>query len=266
VGDADQQATYLPAFVGDGPPQAALAITEPHPLFDPFALRTRAVRTPRGYRLDGVKALVVAPDRAELLLVAAEVFSGEQAQGPALFLIEGGTAGVRARPEPAMGLRAARTGRLLLDGALVPAGARVCEPGDGSYGDCVRSARLAWSALAVGTGQAVLDHVVPYVNQRVAFGEPISHRQGMAFPVADLATELAGMRLAVYRAASRIDQGLDAAREVALARRVCGRYGVAIGSDGVQLLGGHGYVKEHPVERWDRDLRAVAVLDGVVLV
>jgi alkylation response protein AidB-like acyl-CoA dehydrogenase len=130
----------------------------------------------------------------------------------------------------------------------------------------VRLSRLAWAALAVGTCQAVLDYVIPYVNDRVAFGEPISHRQAVAFTVADMATELAGARLAVLRAAGRLDRGLDATREIALARSLASTYGMQIGSDGVQLLGGHGYVREHPVERWYRDLRAVGVLDGVVLV
>jgi hypothetical protein len=125
---------------------------------------------------------------------------------------------------------------------------------------------VGWCALAVGTAQAVLDYVIPYVNDRLAFGEPISHRQSVAFMVADIGIELEGMRLATYRAASRAEQGRPFAREAALARQLCGEYGMKIGSAGVQLLGGHGYVKEHPVERWYRDLRAVAVLEGGVLV
>ncbi|EQD81392.1 hypothetical protein N599_36475, partial [Saccharopolyspora erythraea D] len=166
--------------------------------------------------------------------------------------------------EPSMGLRGAAMGRVVLDGVHLPATALLGERE--SYVECVRSARIAWCALAVGTGQAVLDYVIPYVNDRVAFGEPISHRQGVAFRVADIATELEGMRLATYRAASRAEQGLPHARETALARRLCAAKGMAIGSDGVQLLGGHGFVKEHPVERWYRDLRAIGVAEGIVMV
>ena len=88
----------------------------------------------------------------------------------------------------------------------------------------------------------------------------------MAFTVSNIAIELDGMRLATYRAASRVDQSLPFAREGALARRLCAERGMAIGSDGVQMLGGHGYVKEHPVERWYRDLRAVGLLEGGLLV
>ena len=105
-----------------------------------------------------------------------------------------------------------------------------------------------------------------YVKDRKAFGEPISNRQAVAFTVANIAIELDGLRLATYRAAARVDQGLSFSREVALARRLCAEHGSTIGSDGVQLLGGHGYVKEHPVERWYRDLRAAGLMEGALLV
>jgi hypothetical protein len=135
-----------------------------------------------------------------------------------------------------------------------------------AYAECVRLSRLGWCALSLGTSKAVLDYVTPYVNERQAFGEPISHRQSVAFMVANIAIELEGMRLVTYRAGSRAEQGLPFERETALARRLCAEYGMKIGTDGVQLLGGHGFVKEHPVERWYRDLRAVGVMEGAVLV
>jgi hypothetical protein len=262
-GDADQQATYLPAFVAQDPPRAALAVVEPQPLFDPFRLTTTARKTADGYVLDGVKTLVPAAKRDELFVIAAQV-AGEPS--PALFLVESATPGVQVSDQPAMGLRAAEMGRVDLVGVTVPATARLGSVDANPYAECIRLSRIAWCALAVGTGQAVLDYVIPYVNDREAFGEPISHRQGVAFLVADMATELAGMRLATYRAAAQAEAGLDIRRQTALARRLCTDFGMAIGSDGVQLLGGHGYVREHPVERWYRDLRSIAVLDGVVLV
>ena len=135
-----------------------------------------------------------------------------------------------------------------------------------TYAECVRLSRLAWCALAVGTGQAVLDYVTPYVKEREAFGEPIAHRQSVAFMVANIAIELQAMRLLTYKAAGRAAAGKDFAREVALARKLCAEKGMQIGLDGVQLLGGHGFVKEHPVERWYRDLRAIGVMEGSVLV
>jgi alkylation response protein AidB-like acyl-CoA dehydrogenase len=262
-GSADQQARYLPSFVGDAPPAAALAILEPRAAFDPVLLRTRASAVPGGYTIDGVKSLVPLASRAELFVVGAHL----DGHGPALFLVESGSAGLTVESEPAMGLRAAGMGRLVLDGVHLPAGALLAgDAPDDPYVACVRLSRLGWCALAVGTAQAVLDHVVPYVNARVAFGEPISHRQAVAFTVADIAIELDGMRLVTYRAAARAEQGLRHARETALARQLCAEKGMFIGSSGVQLLGGHGYVKEHPVERWYRDLRAIGLMEGVVLV
>jgi alkylation response protein AidB-like acyl-CoA dehydrogenase len=261
-GDADQQATYLPPFVGEDVPAAALAVNEPRALFDPFRLETRAHRHGDGYALEGAKALVPRAADSELFVIAAQL----EDRGPALFIVEPGTRGVSVEPEPAMGVRAGATGRVTFEGAPLPAGALLGEGDPEVYAECVRLARLGWCALAVGTGQAVLDYVKQYVNERIAFGEPISHRQAVAFTVSNIAIELEGMRLATYRAAARVDQGLTVDREVALARRLCSERGMTIGSDGVQLLGGHGYVKEHPVERWYRDLRAAGVMEGGLLI
>lgn len=262
-GDETQQATYLPAFTGESVPAGALAIMEPRPLFDPFELETRATRKDGGFVLNGVKSLVPRGADAELFVVAAHL----DGRGPALFVIESDTPGLTIEAEPSMGLRAASLSRVLLADVAVPPTALLGDLGDtASYVECVRLSRLGWCALSLGTAKAVLDYVTPYVNDRVAFGEPISHRQSVAFMVANIAIELEGMRLVTYRAGSRAEQGLPFAREVALARRLCAEHGMRIGTDGVQLLGGHGYVKEHPVERWYRDLRAVGVLEGAVLV
>ena len=261
-GDADQQATYLPELVGADPPAAALAMLEPRALFDPFDVQTRARGNGDGFVLEGAKSLVPRGADGELFIVAAQ----RDDQGPALFLVESKTPGISVEPEPAMGVRASGGARLTFEEVKLPAGALLGGGDPAVYTDCVQLARLGWCAVAVGTGQAVLDYVIPYVKERRAFGEPIAHRQGVAFTVANIAIELEGMRLATYRAASRADQGLPFGREAALARRLCAERGAGIGSDGVQMLGGHGYVKEHPVERWYRDLRAVGVMEGALLV
>ena len=263
-GDADQQATYLPEFVGENVPAAALAVLEPRPLFDPFALDTKARRSSDGFILSGVKSLVPRAADSELFVIAAELEDSTPAH-PALFIVESKTKGISVEAEPAMGIRAAATGRLIFDDVRLPADALLGGGEADVYRDCIQLGRLGWCAVAVGTGQAVLDHVKHYVNERTAFGEPISNRQAVAFTVANIAIELDGMRLATYRAASRVDQGLSFGREVALARRLTAERGMAIGSDGVQLLGGHGYVKEHPVERWYRDLRAAGIMEGVLV-
>jgi alkylation response protein AidB-like acyl-CoA dehydrogenase len=262
-GSADQQATYLKEFAGENVPQACVAIAEPQPLFDPTALKTTAVRTPSGYRLDGVKSLVPAAADAELLIVAAQL-NGK----PALFIVESAAKGLTVTADPSMGIRAAALGRIELDRVTVPLSARLGEDAatDADYSEAVALSRLGWASLAVGTAHAVLDYVVPYVKERHAFGEPIAHRQAVAFMCANIAIEFDGLRLITWRGASRADQGLPFAREAALAKRLGTDKGMQIGLDGVQLLGGHGYTKEHPVERWYRDLRAIGVAEGVVVI
>jgi len=261
-GTPEQEATYLPSFTGEDTPAAALAILEPRPLFDPLKLETTARKDGGDWVLNGVKSLIARPKECELFLVAAEA----DGVGPALFVIESGTDGLEIEDEPAMGLRPAATGRLLLEDVKLPDTALLGEGKREDYVECVQRARVAWCSLAVGAAQATLDYVKQYVNERTAFGEPISNRQGVAFAVSDIGIESEGMRLATYRAASRADQGQDFAREAAMARRLCSQKGMQIGSEGVQLLGGHGFVKEHPVERWYRDLRAAGVMEGALLV
>ncbi|OBF10758.1 acyl-CoA dehydrogenase family protein [Mycobacterium sp. 852002-10029_SCH5224772] len=262
-GSADQQATYLPEFAGENVPQACVAIAEPQPLFDPTRLKTTAVRTPSGYRLDGVKSLVPAAADAELFIIGAQL-DGK----PALFIVESSAKGLTVKADPSMGIRAAALGHVELSGVSVPLGARLGEDGatDADYSEAIALSRLGWAALTVGTSHAVLDYVVPYVKEREAFGEPIAHRQAVAFMCANIAIELDGLRLITWRGAARAEQGLPFIREAALAKRLGADKGMQIGLDGVQLLGGHGYTKEHPVERWYRDLRAVGVAEGVVVI
>jgi alkylation response protein AidB-like acyl-CoA dehydrogenase len=261
-GSADQQAAYLPEFAGDNVPQACVAIAEPHALFDPTALKTTAVRTPGGYRLSGVKSLVPAAADAELFIVAAAL-NGK----PALFIVESASTGLTVKADPSMGIRAAALGRVELDNVAVPLHNRLGEDGatDQDYSEAIALSRLGWAALAVGTAHAVLDYVIPYVKEREAFGEPVAHRQAVAFMCANIAIELDGLRLITWRGAARAAQGLPFAREAALAKKFGTDKGMQIGLDGVQLLGGHGYTKEHPVERWYRDLRALGVAEGVVV-
>ena len=260
-GTEQQQATYLPAFTGDDAPAAALALNEPTVLFDVLEPATTAVRDGDELVLDGTKSLVVRGADAELFVVGAWLDDR-----PVLVLVESRAEGLTLDGDPPMGVRASSATRLELRGVRVPADSVLGETDGSTYTECVQLSRLAWCALAVGTGQAVLDYVTPYVKEREAFGEPIAHRQSVAFMVADIAIELQAMRLVTYKAASRAAAGKSFGREVALARSLCADKGMRIGLDGVQLLGGHGYVKEHPVERWYRDLRAIGVMEGSVLV
>lgn len=260
-GDAAQQERWLTPFAGEEPPVAALAIAEPRPLFDPTQLRTTARREGAGFVLDGTKSMVARVGAAELFVVAADLDGS-----PALFVVEAGDDGLTWEATPSMGVRAAAMGELRLRDVRVDGQALLADADREVYSEVIARGRIAWSAIAVGAAQATLDLLVPYVKERTAFGEPIAHRQSVAFTISDIAIELDGMRLATWRAASLADQGKPFAEAAAVARQLVATHGMQIGSDGIQLLGGHGFVKEYPCERWYRDLRGAGQLDGVLAV
>jgi alkylation response protein AidB-like acyl-CoA dehydrogenase len=261
-GSTRQQEKYSPAFVGDEFVAASLALMEPRARFDPSVLATRADRVGDDYRLNGVKTFVALGEQAQVMLVFAHL----EDEGPRGFLVETPTPGLTLEADHSMGLGGAALTRVTLDDVVVPKEALLGEDEvPYAHQRLIDLSRLALSSLAVGTSQAVLDYVIPYCNERVAFGEPITHRQSVAFLIADMATELEAMRLMVYRAASRAEQGLPFHREAFLAHVFCGEHAMDIGCDGVQLLGGHGFVCEHPVERWYRQLRSISILQGAAL-
>jgi alkylation response protein AidB-like acyl-CoA dehydrogenase len=253
-GTAAQQEKYVPAFLDEQQPiTATIAINEPSALFDPFQLKTKAEKTAEGYVISGVKASVPMAAQAELLLIAAEI----PGEGPAIFIVESSAEGLTIKSDSSMGLRAAEPGIVALNKVKLSSDARLGDQLD--YQKFIDHARIGWCALASGTAKAVLDYVIPYANEREAFGEPISHRQAVAFMIANIKMEADGMQILTQRAASRAEQGLDFSREAYLAQVCCADRGMEIGNDGVQLLGGYGFMRDYPVERWYRDLRAVAI-------
>lgn len=254
-GSAAQQEKYLPAFADEAPPIATFAISEATPAFDPKQLKTSAKRAGSGYVLSGEKTLVLLAKEAELFLVAAQL-EGK----PAVFIVEAGSQGLSYLEDPAMGLKAAETMKMRLESVPAEKLGGADKDQDFDYQGFLDFGALAWCALAVGSCQAVLDYVITYANERVAFGEPIAHRQSVAFMIADMAIETDAMRIMVWRAAALAEAGKPFHRETYLAQLLCAEKSMKIGNDGVQLLGGHGFTKEHPVERWYRDLRSVAVM------
>ncbi len=265
-GDDQQRAALLPSFL-EGNAAASVAVVEPHPLFDPCELRTTAKKRGADFVISGEKSMVALADQAKWFLVAADIPKA----GPRFFVVEADAPGLDVIEESAMGLCSAGLGRLKFDTVRVSADAvlggekALKAEGKNAYEDAVNRARIAWGAMAVGTAQALLDYAIPYCNERIAFGEPISHRQAVAFMIADIGIELESMRMLVYRAASRIDAGLKCQREAYLARVLCVDKAMQIGTNGVQLLGGAGFIKDHPVEIWYRQLRSIAVMDGNLL-
>ena len=260
-GSDAQREKYLPLFCSEEFKAATTALLEPRATFEPTEPATSATANSEGFSLSGTKSMVPLGMDAELVLIIAHMENGD----PAAFIVEGTPAGMTRTVEENMGLHGAQLATLTLDNVQLPSSALLGE-GPFDLQRFIDLSRIGICALAVGTCQAVLDYVKTYCNERIAFGEPITNRQSVAFMIADIAIELEAMRLMTWRAASRAEQGLDFHEHAYLAKVFCAEHAMKIGTDGVQLLGGHGFCTEHPVELWYRDLRAIAMLEGMASV
>ena len=249
-GSESIQNKYLSSISEDSGIQATFAIQEATPAFNPFQLKTKVTNSNGQFTLQGEKTLVVLGETADLILVNAE-YNGK----PDLFIVKRDST-IRFKKSPSMGLKATETVNLIFDNTP----AERLGDDDFNYTEFLDLGNLMWCAMAVGTCEAVKKYCIQYANERTAFGEPISHRQSVAFMIADMAIEIEAMRMLVLNAASLAEAGKSFHREAYLARILCAEKSMKIGTDGVQLLGGHGFTKEHPVERWYRDLRATAIL------
>jgi len=249
-GSQSIQSRYLSAFAEDSQLKATFATQENTVAFNPFQLKTTAKREGDHFYLDGQKTLVLLGEHADLYLVSA-MLEGQ----PDVFVVERSDT-IAIKSSPAMGLKATET--VTLEFQQTPA--QRLGDDDFDYSAFVDLGNLMWCAMAVGTCEAVKRYCIDYANDRIAFGEPISHRQSVAFMVADMAIEIDAMRMLVWNAASLAEAGQSFHREAYLARLLCAEKSMRIGTDGVQILGGHGFTKEHPVERWYRDLRATAIV------
>ena len=253
-GSEQVQSTYLPAFANDPELKASFAIQEATPAFNPYKLKTKATANNGAYSINGEKTLVILGETADLLIVSAD-FNGQAD----VFVVQRHDS-INVRKSSAMGLKAAETVTLKFNNT--PA-VRLGDD-DFNYTAFLDLGNLMWCALAVGTCETVKAYCIKYANERTAFGEPISHRQSVAFMIADMAIEIDSMRMLVLNAASLAEAGKPFHREAFLARLLCAEKSMKIGTDGVQLLGGHGFTKEHPVERWYRDLRATAIVQSAL--
>ena len=249
-GSTQVQSMYLPVFAEDTDVTATFAFQEATPAFNPFQLKTKATEKNGQITITGEKTLVILGDTADVFLVSAE-FNGQ----PDIFVVQCDES-ISIKANPAMGLKAAETATLQFN--QTPA-LRVGDA-DFDYTAFVDLGNLMWCAMAIGTCEAIKAYCIKYANERTAFGEPISHRQSVAFMISDMAIEIDAMRMLVLNAASLAEAGKPFHREAYLARLLCAEKSMKMGTDGVQILGGHGFTKEHPVERWYRDLRATAIL------
>jgi alkylation response protein AidB-like acyl-CoA dehydrogenase len=257
-----QRAAYLPALCGDRPYAAALAVNEPTPAFDVFAPHTTVVRNGKGFVLSGTKCFVPLADRASHFLVVAR--SGDRLDA---FIVARDVAGLTiTAPEQNLGLKALPTGTLAFDGVRIAESDRLGGAQGADIGRIIAQGRVGIAAVLNGIARAVLDYCVPYAKERVAFGEPIARKQSIAFRLAEMQMEVESMRWMIWKAAGDLEHGRDATRSAHLARVYTSEKAMWIADNGVQVLGGHGFIREHPVEMWYRNARTISVLEGTVAV
>lgn len=268
-GTEDQKERHLPRFCGERFAAASLALIEPTPAFDPLALRTTAEPKGDGFVLRGTKRFVVLGDRAEHFLVVARNAASTAAGFQALdgFIVprdaKGLTVGDR---EKTLGMRGLPMVSLSLDAVEVPAAERLGGEAGMDARRLLASSRAAGAALLLGLGRAVKEYAIPYAKERHAFGEAIAQKQAIAFMLSGMEVETQALRWLVWKAASFLEHGRDATRESVLASLTASEQIMKIADNGVQVLGGHGFIREHPVEMWYRHARTLGVLEGVAAI
>ncbi|MBN3785324.1 acyl-CoA dehydrogenase [Burkholderia sp. Ac-20353] len=254
-----QRQTLLPLFHGNAFHAAAIALMEPHFGSDISALTTTAVRDGDGWRLDGHKTLVPLASVASHFLVIAQAEGGRAA-----FIVERCASGVRVEaPVPTVGLRALGMSDVHFDDVFVSAAARLGEEAGSDVQRIVDSSRAGLAAVMTGLSRGVMEYVIPYAKDRVVHGSALASKQSIAFRIADMYIEVAAMRLMAWRAAFELGGGRDATRAAQLAYTYAARQSMLIADEGLQIFGGHGFVREHPIEMWYRNARAVSMLEGV---
>jgi alkylation response protein AidB-like acyl-CoA dehydrogenase len=227
---------------------------------------TTARREGGQYVLNGAKCYVPLAQAAEEILVYARLGDGgcENVGG---FLIPRGTPGLHiGEREKNMGLKGIETHELVLEECRVPASNRLGGERGCDFSRILNQCRVALAALAVGVARAAFEYARDYAKQRRAFGVPIAQKQSIAFMLAEMAIEIDATRLLTWEAAWKLDRGEEATREAVLAKQYAANMALRVTDNAVQILGGHGYIRDHPVEMWLRNARGFAVFEGLAIV
>ncbi len=262
MGTEEQKKQYLPPCCGPAFKACTAAVNEPRFQFDAISLETKAVKNGVKYILNGRKCFVPMAKDADHLLVAASSDGKME-----LFIVAGNQPGLKIGDrEKNLGLYALESYPVTLENCEVSADARVGGDKGCDYAKFLQKTRIAMSALGTGVSRASYEYARDYAKERVQFGEPIATRQSIAFLIAEMAYEVDAMRLMTWKAASALEAGRDAKRESYLAKMYAGEMTMKITDYGVQILGGHGYIRENPVERYYRNGRGIAILEGMATV
>ena len=281
-GTERQRERFLPRFCEPGRPRlGALCLTEPQGGSDVAAMRTTYRRDGEEYVLDGAKCFITNGGVADLHVVFAVERPGAGWDAMAAFVVEHGTPGLEmGKVEQKLGIRASHTAEVLMTDCRVPAENRLggeprsdVVPADARARRAGRAgpnpllllqySRLGFAAAAVGLARAAFEYALAYARERESFGEPIVRHQAVAHKLADMAMQIDAARLLAWRAGWMVDAGIPLARgEGSMAKCWAGDVAVRVTQEAVQVLGGHGYMADHPVEKWYRDAKVHQIWEG----
>jgi alkylation response protein AidB-like acyl-CoA dehydrogenase len=266
VGTEEQKRRWLPDMLG-GELLGAYCLSEPHAGSDPAAMRTTARRDGDEYVLNGAKAWTTHGGRADFYKVMARTSEDASSRGGGIscFLVPADAPGLSADPpEQKMGLTGSTTATMVFDGVRVAADRRLGAEGDGLKIALagLDSGRLGIAAVATGLAQGALDHAVAYARERETFGRRIIDHQGLAFVLADMEAAVQSARAITLHAARLKDHGLPFSREASIAKLVATDNAMKVTTDAVQVLGGYGYTRDFPVERYMREAKVMQIFEG----
>jgi alkylation response protein AidB-like acyl-CoA dehydrogenase len=267
AGTEEQKARWLPAMLG-GELLGAYCLSEPHAGSDPAAMRTTARRDGDEYVLNGAKAWTTHGGRADYYKVMARTSDDtatSRGGGISCFLVPGDAEGLTAdSPEHKMGMTGSPTATMLFDNVRIAADRRLGAEGEGLKIALagLDSGRLGIAAVATGLAQGALDQALAYAKERETFGKRIIDHQGLAFVLADMEAAVQTARAMTLHAARLKDRGLPFSREASIAKLVATDNAMKVTTDAVQVLGGYGYTRDFPVERYMREAKVMQIFEG----
>jgi alkylation response protein AidB-like acyl-CoA dehydrogenase len=267
IGGSDElRARFLPRLAdARAPAIGAMALTEPEAGSDVMSMRTTARADGDAYVLNGKKHFITNGGVADLTVVFAKTDPAAGYAGVSAFVVEKGTPGLSSGAKMRkLGIRASHTGEVVLEDCRVPRQNLIGGEGAGFLlaMKALEASRPLVAAGAVGVARAAYEFARDYARQRVQFGRPIFDKQAVAFMLADMATRIEASRLLVWRAACQVDRGESASAAGSMAKLMAGDTAVEVATNAVQILGGYGYSRDFPVEKWFRDAKIMQIYEG----
>ncbi len=264
-GSEEQKKNFLPD-IAKGKRLAAFCLTEAEAGSDAGSIKTTARKEGDKYILNGTKQWITNAGEADIYTVVAITDKARGARGASAFIVEKGTKGMEfGKKEKKMGIRASATREVIFTDCEVPAGNLISREGMGFIValKTLDTSRPGVAAQAVGIAQGALDHALDYARTRVQFGQPISSFQAIQHMLADMGTQIEAARALTYSVARLVDSGAKGiSKESAMAKLFASDVAMKVAVDAVQIMGGYGYMRDYPAEKYMRDAKITQIYEG----